>query len=290
MRYLSKLAVALVAMAGMSACTTWESVNEMQTTGTDFQKALHAEYLKQSKLEIDEEDWWNAKYYWLKAERAGMGETVLPTDFSDRSIAPDKMDGLDAARADLMAALDGGARERMPTKAAECQGYFECWAEESDEGHQPNDIKFCRDNFDACMGQLAVKPAPVAAPEPAPAPAPEPAVEMVAGPFKIYFGFDSAALDAEAMAEIDRIVEAYKKTGGDMVVQAYTDTSGNVAYNRRLAERRAQAVVDELSKYGLQKADVRAEAFGEANPEVATGDNVRERRNRRAVVRLVYVR
>ena len=279
-----KFGLAALAALAMSACTTYQSVSDMAPTGSAFQKAAHKEYLAQAKLEVDEGDWPNANYYIKQAKASAEGVTVMPADFTYRDRVPaDKRPDLQAGRDELMGYLDGGARERIPQKAAYCQGVFECWMEEEDEGHQPKDIKYCRDLFTTCVAELAPpKPAPM------PKPAPKPMVEKVAGPFVIYFGFDSAELDANDMAILDQVEAEYKKNPNtNFTVKAHTDTMGNAAYNQKLSERRAAAVASELKRRGLPQSMVKEEAFGETDLPVKTKDNVKVQANRRATIYLV---
>ena len=164
MKFLINTVVAVVGVVALSACaSSIESVRNMQNSGSAFQKAAQAEYVAQAQLEVDESDWPNANRYVDKAERSTKGETVLPDDFNNRNIPADRVADLQSARAKLMAALDGGARESQPAKAAHCQAIFDCWMEEQHEGHQQADIKVCRDAYETCYAQLtpAPKPAPI---------------------------------------------------------------------------------------------------------------------------------
>ena len=67
-------------------------------------------------------------------------------------------------------------------------------------------------------------------------------------------------------------------------VVGYADTSGSAEYNLRLSERRAKAAADALVALGVPSASIHTSWKGEADPAVATGDNVRAPMNRRVTI------
>jgi outer membrane protein OmpA-like peptidoglycan-associated protein len=73
-----------------------------------------------------------------------------------------------------------------------------------------------------------------------------------------------------------------------VVVVGYTDTSGSVAYNMRLSERRAKATADQLVADGVPQATLDVSWKGKSDPAVATGDGVKEPLNRRATIDVQY--
>jgi outer membrane protein OmpA-like peptidoglycan-associated protein len=87
-------------------------------------------------------------------------------------------------------------------------------------------------------------------------------------------GQSPPALDAQAQ-------EAYPPSED---VVGYADTSGSIDYNLRLSERRAKAAADALVALGVPTASIQVSWKGEADPAVATGDNVREPMNRRVTI------
>ena len=72
------------------------------------------------------------------------------------------------------------------------------------------------------------------------------------------------------------------------VVVGHTDTSGSVAYNMRLSERRAKATADGLVSLGVPAASLDVSWKGKSEPAVQTGDGVKEPLNRRATIHNVY--
>lgn len=99
----------------------------------------------------------------------------------------------------------------------------------------------------------------------------------------VNFAFDSAQLDADAIA-ILKVQANWIKQFPEVrfKVFGHTDAVGSDAYNRRLGQRRANAVVRYLISQGISRSRLEAVvSFGENRPLIATQE--RERLNRRTV-------
>jgi peptidoglycan-associated lipoprotein len=102
-------------------------------------------------------------------------------------------------------------------------------------------------------------------------------------PSTVNFEFDSTVLDAQARAVLD-IQANWIKQFPEVRFRVYghTDAVGSAAYNKRLGQRRANAVVRYLSSKGISRSRLEAVAsFGETQPLVISQG--RERQNRRTV-------
>ena len=120
---------------------------------------------------------------------------------------------------------------------------------------------------------------------PAPPPPPPPPPEPKEAIFKIYFPFDESGLTSDAQSIVTEIAEQYKdQQVVRILVQGNTDTSGSNAYNDRLSQDRAASVRAGLIASGIPAEWIVTEALGETNPDVVTGDGVKEPLNRRAEV------
>lgn len=64
-------------------------------------------------------------------------------------------------------------------------------------------------------------------------------------------------------------------------IQGHTDDQGTVAYNQRLSEARAQAVVDYLVAHGIDRRRLSWRGFGESNPVDSNDTDDGRRHNRR---------
>src|SRR5579859_590998 len=116
-----------------------------------------------------------------------------------------------------------------------------------------------------------------------PPPPPPPAYE--AKQFIVYFPFDQYILTPEAQSvvqEASRYASAGHAT--KVTVVGHTDTSGSVAYNVRLSERRAKAVADAMVGLGVSQSAMSVDWKGKTDLAVQTGDGVKEPLNRRSTI------
>ena len=103
----------------------------------------------------------------------------------------------------------------------------------------------------------------------------------------VYFGFDLASLTQQETARLDRDLLVLRKQPALMLsVQAFTDSKGSNKYNRDLALRRQQTVVNYLTSKGLSKSRIRMTPLGEELPIL--GDSESDRAvNRRVELMLL---
>jgi outer membrane protein OmpA-like peptidoglycan-associated protein len=72
------------------------------------------------------------------------------------------------------------------------------------------------------------------------------------------------------------------------VVVGHTDTSGSVAYNLRLSERRAKATADALVSLGVPQSSLEVSWKGKTDLAVPTPDGVKEPLNRRSTIHIEF--
>lgn len=102
-------------------------------------------------------------------------------------------------------------------------------------------------------------------------------------PARVNFAFNSAQLDATAQSHLRQQAQ-WIKAHPQIVFRVYghTDKVGSASYNRRLGQRRANAVVNFLVSQGISRKKLQAVAsFGETRPLVLTESA--NRQNRRTV-------
>lgn len=99
----------------------------------------------------------------------------------------------------------------------------------------------------------------------------------------VNFEFNSAVLDADAQAVLRRQADWIRQFPEIRFrVYGHTDLVGSDAYNRRLGQRRAEAVVAYLGSLGISRSRLEAVvSYGESRPLIFTQDP--ERANRRTV-------
>ena len=96
-------------------------------------------------------------------------------------------------------------------------------------------------------------------------------VEYLAEIDKIYFGFDKHIIRKDAAKELDKLVNLMQNEYPELVIEisSHTDSRGPADYNRKLAERRAQATYDYLISQGVRPDRIITyKGFGEDQPEV----------------------
>ena len=276
------LAAALGACHGMEL----EGVKDLEPQGSEFNQQLFAGYVELSARERAEYDFRDSDRFALRAAAAARGDDVRPTAVDERLVAADKQEELSKARGRLMAALFGSAKGKAPAIAASAQISYECWLQEQEEGHQPDDIADCRNAFygQVIAAEVAIRPAPPPPPEPEPEPEPEP---VYATYHVVFFDFDSSELSNAAKQTLDEATEAalamrpYK-----IIIRGHTDRAGPDKYNLGLSERRALSVAGYMIDQGAGRFVIDAEGLGESEPIAKTADNVRDGRNRRVEVTL----
>lgn len=257
-------------------------VRDEAYVGGSFNTELADEYRTLALYEADAMyDWIDADYYAAKAMQAASGDTPMPASLDNWDVEDPALAEMQDARAQLVAALGGGARDAMPDKAAHAQAKFDCWVEQQEEGWQTAHIQACKDEFYAALAALS----------PAPAPAPvamEPKFKRIESGAVVYFDHDSDLLREDAR-QVLATLAAQLDGDQDIVVTVtgHADASGPADYNLDLSKRRADTVIYAITDLGLTLAeidDLDVEARGENALAVQTEDGVRLEENRRVVI------
>lgn len=270
----AKLLAVVSAAAFLSACANMNipGVREMSDQGSAFDAALHQNYADLAQAEYDEADWFDARYFTNRSKSAAMGMDNGPQVIAERNLPEGSLAEVEVARADLIAALEAGGREKAASAAARAQTGFDCWLQELEENIQQEDIDNCRSDFYQALtivqAELNTGSAPMTA-------------MSMPVPMNIYFGFDRATLDDKAMLVVNGIVQAYGKYDPKMIsLVAYADRAGDAMYNDMLAKSRVDAVVSALRDAGIPANKLIISISGEANVPVSTADGVPEQGNR----------
>ena len=110
----------------------------------------------------------------------------------------------------------------------------------------------------------------------------------------VYYDYDLATLRPESVASLDSLVN-FMRDNPSLSVEIYSfaDAKGTDAYNKKLSERRAQAVKDYLVNNGIEGERMIVKGLGETNPAAPNtteggADNPMGRQlNRRTEFRIV---
>ncbi len=101
---------------------------------------------------------------------------------------------------------------------------------------------------------------------------------------RVFFAFDSAALDEKARAVLDRQAEwLLRYPHITVTVEGHADERGTREYNLALGERRAQAVKDYLVAKGVAPDRILTISYGEERPVDPGHNEAAWALNRRAV-------
>lgn len=288
MRFALKTAIAGAVIFLIAGCGTMDGdkIADMENMGDEFAGHLRDGYVEMGRKESqpDDMDWSDVDHFFNKAIAAAKGETVLPDEIASRDIPEAHVAELTAARQRLMSALDGGGRQKAPAPAARAQVMFDCWMEEQEENHEPDNIAWCKDGFEAAMAEVEAALKPMMAEKPKPTPAPPPA-PIVDGLYLVFFDWDDDRPNTESGAVILKILDDYKiDDPGQVRLTGHADRSGPEKYNMDLSRRRAENIKALLVEAGIPAGKIVVNFAGETQPLRPTPDGVREARNRRVEV------
>jgi len=106
----------------------------------------------------------------------------------------------------------------------------------------------------------------------------------------VFFESDSHVLQAESMAELNKVIEFMVRNPAIQVeISGHTDNTGSPDHNQELSEQRAQAVVDFLASRGIQMERLLATGYGEKVPVTDNDTEEGRRRNRRTELKIVQL-
>ncbi len=125
-------------------------------------------------------------------------------------------------------------------------------------------------------------PPKVVEPQPAPAPVVEPAAPRKLTLDGVNFDHDSAKLRPGSLAILDNAAATLKEWGEVKVeVAGHADSINSDAYNRKLSQRRAEAVRAYLIKKGVAADRLTAKGYGESKPVADNKTREGRAKNRR---------
>jgi outer membrane protein OmpA-like peptidoglycan-associated protein len=103
--------------------------------------------------------------------------------------------------------------------------------------------------------------------------------------FNLYFETGGTTLTKESIAELPKIIEAYRlRRSTDVTIIGHTDTTGDRQSNYQLGLQRAEQISHDIQASGVNGSHIFIESHGQNDLLVPTGDNMAEPRNRRVEV------
>lgn len=244
-----------------------EAARTMAPEGTPFAQGLRTGYFSLTDYDKSQGDLGDASHFARKAVSSARGLNVQPDAVAYRTLGEGDASELTAARARLMAGLEGGGRIRAATDASKAQVSYDCWLEAIEARDQPR-IDTCKKDFEDAMA--AVEKALAA---------------DIEDTYLVFFAFDRSDLTPVGETVLTEVVDAWRQGRPARVVLAgHADRAGPEAYNMRLSERRARTVAAALTAMGIPADTLDVQWFGESQPRVPTPDGVAEPQNRRVEI------
>lgn len=105
----------------------------------------------------------------------------------------------------------------------------------------------------------------------------------------LYFNTDSYTLNAEQKRLLKMKVNWIKHEVSEIIITGHTDDVGDDAYNQRLSERRANAIVDFFKYYEIKSDKLKINAKGEKQPIADNTNDEGKAKNRRVIVEYHYI-
>lgn len=279
----------LLALLVLSGCAgvNIDNFQSASVKGSAFTQALVKEYRDFVREETAQYDWVDADHFAQKGLDALAGKDINPENPNDWNLPDGKLAEITNYYHRLSFILDNGAKKSSPVLAAKALAKYDCWVEQQEENHQPQDIAECRDHFLKAFANLE-RAEPGLAAKAKKYAASKPKISdkksLQSGAGVVYFDFASAKLSADDVKTIQASAKQAGKNAA-ITVTGHTDTAGSVAVNKALSHKRAIAVRKVLIDAGIPAKNIKIEAKGESDLAIRTGDNVREAKNRRAAIR-----
>ena len=151
----------------------------------------------------------------------------------------------------------------------------------------------CKTDASTCP-QPAVEPAMVSEPapvvEPPPPPAPKPVIiEKGRQTLNVEFDFDKSTIKKGYDKDINDLAKVMKDYPDlNVVIEGHTDNVGTAAYNKKLSQRRAEAVKQYLVEKGINANRITAEGFGFDRPIASNDTDEGRQQNRRVEAAVDY--
>jgi OOP family OmpA-OmpF porin len=241
-----------------------DDVRSMAPQGSAFTQGLRSGYLDLADGESGMFLRSEYDHFVRKAVASAKGLSVTPDLVSLRTLSDAQVDELSAARARLIAGLDGNGRLKAPGAAARAQVSFDCWL--ANEGRNDlNRAAECKAAFEAAMAEVE-----------------QALASDIGNVYVVFFAWDRADITPVASTILDQVANDFAQGEVPRIVLAgHTDTTGSAEYNMGLSERRARAAAAELIARGVPESAIEVTWFGETQLRVPTADEVREPQNRR---------
>jgi hypothetical protein len=105
--------------------------------------------------------------------------------------------------------------------------------------------------------------------------------------YRVHFKVDEYQLDDADRTMLNDIIKEYQRSRyGEINVSAHTDSDAGEAYNMKLSQNRAQAVIDYLTQHGIGPMFIASGWYGERKPDANNRSEEGKSENRRVDLQL----
>lgn len=276
MRRLRCILLFLPVLLGGCSAYSLEKLRYAPPAKDPFHAALSKHYANFSAAEEQEYDWQDAWYFADKGLMAAYGNDIAPENLADWEIPAVAKAEITKARESLVAALTPELIAAHPQAAADALAAFDMWVEQQEENWQPDAIDAARQHFYDAMTRLAGQLPDYVNTTPE---------LVVSDSYVAHFEFNRDGLDDKAQALVDRVASDLERDPNyHVVINGHSDSAGTEPYNMELSRRRAENFRQALIARGIPMERISLFAFGETDPKLPTGDNMREPINRRVEI------
>lgn len=107
---------------------------------------------------------------------------------------------------------------------------------------------------------------------------------------EVHFANNSAEIPESAKDEIKAVADLMTQfPNANVEIEGHSDSSGNADYNKKLSQRRADAVRDTIvNEYGVEASRVSATGYGQENPIASNSTKEGRLENRRVIANMSY--
>ncbi|MFP4037032.1 MAG: OmpA family protein [Desulfobacteraceae bacterium] len=106
---------------------------------------------------------------------------------------------------------------------------------------------------------------------------------------EVYFDYDKSDIKPTAYPILQEVIMVLKQNPNLKVdIQGHTDSKGSDAYNQKLSERRAQAVLDYIVRAGIDADRLKAKGYGESRPAAPNDSAGNMAKNRRVELAPIF--
>jgi outer membrane protein OmpA-like peptidoglycan-associated protein len=105
--------------------------------------------------------------------------------------------------------------------------------------------------------------------------------------FNIHFDVDSAVIKPEFLQTVEQLADYLKTNSYKAQLQGHTDSTASNAYNKKLSQRRARAVMKKLMEYGVSPNRLSSVGFGEDRPIADNSSSPGRYKNRRVEAHII---